>query len=202
LRLSLVIALVLACPAPAGAMVELAQPPAPVPGNPADRLTHLPIEAPVYERASVCSRKPRPGMDGFQRWLTASVRGAFWGRYRCEKWGNGQASLHAEGRALDWHLDAARRADRREATRVIGLLLAPDRAGNPQALARRMGLQEIIWDCGYWGAGMPGFTPYATCFDHRARPRKRVPATAAHRDHIHFGFTRAGARGETSFWRR
>jgi hypothetical protein len=201
-RLLLVLALVLAGPASAAAMVELAQPPGPVPGNPADRLAHLPIEDSAYERASVCTRKRRPGMDAFHRWLTANARGDFWGVYRCEKWGKGQASLHAEGRALDWHLDAARRGDRREAARVVGLLLAPDRAGNPQALARRMGLQEIIWDCGYWGAGMPAFKPYAACFDRKGRPRKGVSATVAHRDHIHFGFTRAGARGETSFWRR
>ena len=31
----------------------------------------------------------------------------FWGSYRCEKWGKGQASLHAENRAIDWHLDVA-----------------------------------------------------------------------------------------------
>jgi hypothetical protein len=58
---------------------------------------------------------------------------------RCERWGKNSVSLHAEGRAVDWHLDAARTADRREARRLIDLWLAPDSEGNEHVLARRMG---------------------------------------------------------------
>ena len=65
---------------------------------------------------------------------------------RCERWGKNSASLHAEGRAVDWHLDATRAADRREARRLIDMWLAPDSEGNEHALARRMGIQEIIWN--------------------------------------------------------
>jgi len=79
-------------------------------------------------------------------------------------------------------------------------LLAPDKAGNPRALARRMGVQEIIWDCGYWGARMDAFVPYRACLTKRGKPRKRVNATIAHRDHIHFGLSKRGAAGRTSFW--
>ena len=39
------------------------------------------------------------------------------------------------------------------AAKLIELLLAPDKAGNQHALARRMGVEELIWDCSYWGAG-------------------------------------------------
>ena len=84
----------------------------------------------------------------------------FWGSYRCEKWGKREASLHAENRAIDWHLDAGSSADRRAADELIELLLATDAAGNTQALARRMGVEELIWDCEYWAAGMPEFQPY------------------------------------------
>jgi hypothetical protein len=59
---------------------------------------------------------------------------------------------------------------RRAADKLIRLLLAPDRAGNPQALARRMGMEGLI------------------------------DRTAAHQDHIHLGMTRAGAKRRTSFW--
>ena len=127
--------------------------------------------------------------------MLRNARGASWGSYRCERWGNGQASLHAEGRALDWHP-----ASKREAARVILLLLAPDTAGNPQALARRMGVQEMIWDCGYWRSGMTEFSDYAPCFGKRGKPKKSVNVTVAHRDHVHFGFTKAGAARSTSFW--
>jgi hypothetical protein len=170
--------------------------------NPADELSHLPIEASVYDKATHCSSKPLPGMLELQGWLEDNVRGVFWGSYRCEKWGKHEASLHAENRAIDWHLDVGDRADRRAAQELIDLLLAPDSAGNEQALARRMGVEELIWDCGYWGAGMPEFSPYSPCYGKRGKLKKHVNVTVAHRDHIHIGMTRAGAKAKTSFWRR
>ena len=170
--------------------------------NPADELTHIPIEASVYDKATHCSPKPRPGVVKLQRWLEENVRGAFWGSYRCEKWGKREASLHAENRAIDWHLDARSAADRNEARRLLDLLLAADSAGNVQALARRMGVEELIWDCAYWAAGMPEFQPYRPCYGKRGKLRKHVNTTVAHRDHVHIGMTRAGAAAKTSFWRR
>jgi hypothetical protein len=89
---------------------------------------------------------------------------------RCEKLGPGNFSLHADGRALDWHLDVNVAADRREAQRLIALMLAPDRLGQPHALARRMGLQEIIWDCKSWWAGTEGMRVYSVCLRRQRRP--------------------------------
>ena len=171
-------------------------------GNPADELTHLPIEAAVYDKATHCSSKTRPGVVKLQAWLEDNVRGVFWGSYRCEKWGKREASLHAENRAIDWHLDAAVAADRKEARRLIDLFLATDAAGNEHALARRMGVEELIWDCEYWGAGMSDFMPYSPCYGKRGRLRKNMDKTVGHRDHVHIGMNRAGAAGKTSFWRR
>jgi hypothetical protein len=170
--------------------------------NPADELVDIPIEASIYDRATHCSPKSRPGVVLLTRWLEENTRGEFWGSYRCEKWGKHEASLHAENRAIDWHLDASVAADRRAAARLIGLLLATDSVGNEQALARRMGVEELIWDCGYWAAGMFEFQPYSPCYGKRGRLRKKLNATVAHRDHIHIGMTKAGAAGRTSFWRR
>ena len=135
-------------------------------------------------------------------WLDRNAIGVFWGSYRCEKWGPHFASLHAEGRAVDWHLDVAVPADRREAARLIALFLAPDRLGQPQALARRMGIEEIIWDCGYWGAGADQFRPYRPCLSKRGKLRRTVDKTIAHRDHLHIGLTKAGVAKKTSFWTR
>ena len=135
-------------------------------------------------------------------WLGDNAKGVFWGTYRCEKWGRKSASLHAEGRAVDWHLDVDVPADRREATRLIALFLAPDKLGQPQALARRMGVEEIIWDCGYWGAGMEQFRDYSPCLSKRGKVRRHVNKTVAHRDHLHIGLTKAGAAKKTSFWAR
>jgi hypothetical protein len=170
--------------------------------NPADELVDIPIEASVYDPATHCSSKARPGVVALQGWLEENVRGVFWGSYRCEKWGKHEASLHAENRAIDWHLDAAVPADRKAAEGLIDLLLSADSAGNEQALARRMGVEEMIWDCEYWAAGMPEFQPYRPCHGKRGKPRKHVDTTVAHRDHVHIGMTKAGAKGQTSFWRR
>jgi hypothetical protein len=173
----------------------------PLKGNPANRLAAKPIDPFAYDRATKCDPRPKAGTVALARWLTRYVRGAYWGSYRCEKWGKKSASLHAEYRAIDWHLDTRRAADRRAARNLIATLLAPDTAGNPHALARRMGVQEIIWDCSYWATGMADFRPYGPCFRDDGRPRKHVDRTTAHKDHIHFGLSRAGAAGRTTFWR-
>ena len=157
--------------------------------------------AEAYDPATHCAEKTRPGMLALQHWLEANFRGVFWGSYRCELWGKHEASLHAENRAIDWHLDVTVPADRRAAERLIRLLLAPDATGNPQALARRMGVEELIWDCGYWGAGMTQFEPYQQCYGKRGKLKKHVDPTVGHRNHVHVGMTKAGAAARTSFWR-
>ncbi|MDA0178728.1 hypothetical protein OJ997_00350 [Solirubrobacter phytolaccae] len=170
--------------------------------NPADALAELPLEEPTYDPATRCSKRPKPGMTALVNWLGRHADGVFWGTYRCEKWGKGSASLHAEGRAVDWALDVAVPAQRKEAERLIALLLAPDKLGQPQALARRMGVEEIIWDCGYWGAGMDRFRPYSPCLSKKGKLKRKVNKTIAHRDHLHIGMTKRGAAKKTSFWTR
>ena len=117
LLLALLASLLLA--APARAIIRLPAVPAQVAHNPAERLIDQPIEDSAYDPATHCTASTQPGMAALQRWLEANVRGVSWGTYRCEKWGKKQASLHAEGRAIDWHLDAhePRRPPRRRAAR-------------------------------------------------------------------------------------
>jgi hypothetical protein len=174
----------------------------PVAGNPADRMLSRPIDDERYDRARRCSKRPRAGTLALQAWLERNARGASWGVMRCERLSAGSFSLHADGRALDWHLDASDPADRREASRLIALMLAPDQAGNAHALARRMGLQEIIWDCRSWWAGSEGMDSYSVCLNGAGELRRRIDVTTAHRDHVHFGLSFAGAARRTSFWAR
>ncbi len=189
-----------ALPATSHALPKLPATPAPVEGNPADRLAALPIEDSVYDRATHCAKTPKPGTTLLVAWLEANAIGETWGVYRCERWGKGSASLHAEGRAIDWHLDARDPVQRRAGEDLIRLLLAPDTAGNPQVLARRMGVEELIWDCGYWMARMGEFSKYSECFAKSGKKRKRVNPTAGHIDHLHIGLTKDGAAARTSFW--
>ena len=171
-----------------------------VPGNPADKLAKLPIEPYQYDTAKKCLKQPQKGTVALQTWLGANAGGVSWGIMRCEKWGPGSASLHAEGRALDWHLDVHNGRDRAEAKRLIDLWLAPDKNGNVHALARRMGIQELIWNCKGWFSGDGGLRPYSYCYDKNGKPRKGADDTNAHRNHIHIGLNWAGARMQTSFW--
>jgi hypothetical protein len=176
--------------------------PLPTLGGPLGNLVvQLPADEEVYDHARTCMKRERPGVVRFAAWLQRHSAGAYWGSYRCEKWGKRSASLHAENRAVDWHLSRSVKADRDAARRLIHTLLAPDALGNPHALARRMGVQEIIWDCAYWGAGMEDFRDYSPCVNRKGKPRKRVNVTVAHRDHIHFGLSKDGAGARTSFWR-
>src|SRR3954451_1761163 len=172
----------------------------PVTGNPAHNF-RTPIDDETYDPATHCAPKTKPGMVRLQAWLERRARGVSWGSYRCERWGKHTASLHAENRALDWHLEVSNSADKAEAKRLIRLLLAPDREGNEHALARRMGIEEIIWDCSYWGAGSPEFGRYAPCYGKHREARTHVDPKMGHRSPIHFGMSKRGAAARRSFWR-
>jgi hypothetical protein len=165
--------------------------------NPADspQLLGSPIEDPQYDFAHRCRPRSTPGVRALESWIDRHYAGTSWGVYRCERLDKHSRSLHSEGRALDWHLDARRKPERRAANSLIDLLLAPDAQGNTQALARRMGVQELIFNCRAWFGGEDGMEPYSAC-----QGRRRVDPTTAHRDHIHIGLNRAGAKAQTSFW--
>ena len=92
----------------------------PVPHNPADRLARTADRGlPLRPRAALHRRTRGAGALALQRWLAAHARGQSWGIMRCEKLSRRNYSLHAEGRALDWHLDARNPADRRAGRRLI-----------------------------------------------------------------------------------
>jgi hypothetical protein len=185
---ALALAATLACALPATAGL--------VP-NPANHpsLIERPIEDYEYDRADHCVKSAQPGTRALAHWLEANVRGESWGTVRCEKWGPDSFSVHAEGRAIDWHLDARRPQERRAAMKLIDALLAPDQNGNEHALARRMGVQGIIFDCRSWWSGMDGMGTYSAC-----EGDKKPDPTTAHRDHVHIELNWAGARKQTSFW--
>jgi hypothetical protein len=175
----------------------------PLRGNPANdpRLAERPIEEPRYDSARRCLRNEQRGTVSLERWLDRHWRGASWGIMRCERLSARSFSLHAEGRALDWHLDAAVPRQRRAATNLVRMLLARDRRGNPAALARRMGVQGLIFNCRNWWAGMPRLAPYDYCYRRDGRRRRNLNRTAAHMDHVHIELNWPGARRATSFWR-
>jgi type II secretory pathway pseudopilin PulG len=171
--------------------------------NPAnsEHLIDKPIEEPRYDRGERCRDNPPRGMLAFQKWLGQNVRGETWGIMRCESWGGGNFSLHAEGRAIDWHLDARRAGEKRAAMNLIRTLIERDKRGNSTALARRMGVQGIIFNCKTWWAGSTGLGKYSPCFNENGEKKNHLDPTQAHVDHIHIELNWPGARKDTSFWK-
>lgn len=162
-----------------------------------------PLEALRSDDALGCAKRAQPGALALESWMARHWIGASWGILDCRHVENTkQWSLHAEGRALDWRLDAAIPGERAAADRLIARLLAPDGQGRPFALARRMGLQEIIFNCRIWQADGLGMGRYGLC-RHRPHGRKRKPIrrTIEHLDHVHLGLNWDGAKKRASFWR-
>lgn len=168
--------------------------------NPAESLVDLPLDDLTYDAATHCVKHPTKGAAALVRYLPKlSPRGVNWGINRCEKWGKNSASVHAEGRAIDWHLDVRNAADRADAEHLIKTLLAPDSTGEPFALARRLGVQGIIWDCRSWFGGGT-LRRYSACLTKGGKWNTKVDTTTAHRDHVHIELSKAGAKLRTSWW--
>jgi hypothetical protein len=169
--------------------------------NPADhpRLLDERLDRFRYDYATGCRKGVRRGTRALRAWLERNVRGDFWGANRCERLGSG-FSVHSEGRAIDWRLDAAIPRERRAARRLIRTLLAPDARGRPHALARRMGIQGWIFNCRQWFGSPSGLGPYSYCLRPDGRRRRNLNRTAAHMDHVHIELNWRGARMRTSFW--
>lgn len=200
---AMVVCGVLVSSAPAAATPTFSRNPTrPIPGNPAERYAGRQIEAPRSYQQEVpkgCSKVKRKGVDrfiSFFRKRYPSMKGAVGSRYRCENLGSGAGySFHSDGRGLDLALHRSKPAQFKVARQLIDLLLAPDSTGEPAALARRIGIQEIIYSCGYWSASSGRFVRYFLCEERTGN------ATVEHRDHVHLSFTRRGAAAQSSFWR-
>jgi hypothetical protein len=170
-----------------------------VSANPANKMLARGIDPIQYDRATHCNGgKIQPGTYAMLGWLEHNASGVNWGEYRCEKWGKHEASLHSEGRAIDWHpsSDAAGKA-------LVKLLLAPDKDGNAAALARRMGVQGLIFDCkawfGNWDAQMGD---YSYCYGKNGKRKKNLDPTQAHMNHVHIELNKLGAQKKTTFWNK
>jgi len=103
--------------------------------------------------------------------------------------GSTRPSLHTEGRAVDYFLRAEKPGDAAVADALIGWLLAPDVGGVPHAWARRLGVQEVIWNRHIWSSG-----------SHHASGMRPYSGENPHTDHVHIGMNWPGARIQTSFW--
>jgi hypothetical protein len=185
-------ALALAIPAVASALPSLK-------ANPANKLLSRGLDPIQYDRATKCNGgKVFAGTKAMVAWLQQNAAGVNWGEYRCEMWGKKEASIHSAGRAIDWHP-----ATMRDGTALVKLLLAADKQGNAAALARRMGVQGIIFNCKAWFGNWDGqMGDYSYCYTKRGKRKKNLDPTQAHMNHVHIELNLRGAAKKTTFWNK
>jgi hypothetical protein len=138
-----------------------------------------------YDPQSTCVGTAQPGVVGFKNLLTATYSDRNGGIVTAC---SGGVSEHKEGRAFDYMLDVGDSAENAIANDILNWLLATDQYGNSHANARRLGVMYIIWNRQIWGSysASSGWRPYS--------------GDSPHTNHIHFSFSWAGARKETTWW--
>lgn len=161
----------------ASAALAGAVPPPPTKALPSD----LDI-APKYQEGYRCLKGDLPGPTAFAQLLNSHYGKHVYGINRtC-------AAEHGEGRALDWMNNAYTSDGLALGNAITRWLAAPDAEGRPGAMARRFGINYIIWNRQMWRAYDPGrgWAPYS--------------GVSPHTDHIHLSFTWDGAYQRTSWW--
>jgi hypothetical protein len=159
--------------------------------DPLVRVQHCPLDAYAYDRTgAVCSDGPQPGTTALRRLLRARFGERLAEIYNCRPIRGGTSlSLHAEGRAVDYYVNANDPQELQVGDQIVRWLLDPDDAGNSHAVARRLGVQEVIWNRRIWTAGRrrdDGMRPYS--------------GVDPHTNHLHVGQNRAGAAMQTTYW--
>src|SRR6478609_4392733 len=96
----------------------------------------------TYDGGGDCVSKDPPGMKALIRWMKKNTKkNVPYGTIRCD------GGVHGTGRALDWMLDSRDKRSKAMAMTVINTWMADDKRGRDNALARRMGIQLIIYNC-------------------------------------------------------
>ncbi len=157
------------------------------------------IDAPAgYDSQDTCSPTAKPGVLAFSEMLQAAFPQT--GSYGITRACNvGGTSEHKEGRAFDWRANAGVKAERKAVDSVLDWLFAPDKYGNENAMARRIGVMYIVWNRKIWGT-WGGWSVYC-----KQKPIGCVkPGTKEvrhpHTDHVHFSFSWDGAMKRTTRW--
>ena len=148
-----------------------------------------------YEPQTTCHPKPRAGTKVLAAWLRSQFGGGGGATGRAC---GGGASEHKDGRAIDWTLDATKKADRQIAKAFLKTVFATDDQGNTHALARRMGIMYIIWNDHMYSA-WDQFEREAY-LSSSCKSIKKCSKTLRHRDHVHISLSMKGARGKTSWY--
>ena len=163
----------------------VASPTVPAPPRPSVTLPTEVDIAPSYQQQTTCDPTAKPGAVAFGQMLNAHYGNRI---VHISRNCNSGVTEHSEGRALDWMISAYDAQQRAIADSIVQWLSADDANGNPGAMARRFGINYIIWNRKMWRAYAPerGWATYT--------------GSHPHDDHIHISFTWDGAYKRTSWW--
>ncbi len=145
--------------------------------------------------AYTCDPTVKPGTKAFAELLKSTYGYVYSGLTRGCSSGTTNKSFHKMGMAFDWGVNVYDTAKRNAADEVIAWLLATDEHGNKHALARRLGITQIIWNDRIWNSSVRQWRHYdavKNCGSYTDRCR--------HRNHIHFSLSADGAYQRTSWW--
>lgn len=135
-------------------------------------------EAAIFQRNVICDPVAKPGVIA-----VANLLGQAYDRpgYTLARSCIDLRSEHYDGRAVDWQLNAYDPMERR-----IGDAAATWLTDNDGEVARRLGIQSIIWNNRSWHASDGIWKGYV--------------GQSPHTDHIHISLTWDGANMRTSWW--
>jgi hypothetical protein len=151
-----------------------------------------------YDGQSRCDPTEKPGVQAFRNLVVAAYPNTGYGSIVRDCAIGGQ-SEHKEGRAWDWTVSAAISSQKAAADKLIAWLAAEDRYGNDAAMARRLGIMYLIWNRRIWFPGS-GWRTYCRDKNGACREPGSGDVRHPHTDHVHFSFTWAGAKKQTTYW--
>ncbi|MEN8042023.1 MAG: hypothetical protein ABFR95_11025, partial [Actinomycetota bacterium] len=141
-----------------------------------------------------CDPTAKEGVSEFRRILVRNYGiGATIERQCDVTWGY-EFSYHKMGLALDWRVDVVEPDEWAKGLSLIDWLLSDDTDENEFAMARRLGITQIIWNNRIWSSDRPTWRVYCqtdACLANR---------TLRHDDHMHISFSVEGAYLHTSYY--
>jgi hypothetical protein len=138
----------------------------------------------TYQGGTTCSPTAKPGVVDVRNLILQTYGRLTWSIARpC----SGSVNEHKEGRALDIGFDARTTKGYNQGNDFLHWLLFPDQYGNPNAMARRLGVMYVIWNHRMWRAYNP-------------RGWRLYTGSNPHVDHVHISFSWNGAMRRTSWW--
>ncbi|MGB5951777.1 MAG: cell wall-binding repeat-containing protein [Ornithinimicrobium sp.] len=151
-----------------------------VPAPPTKSLPRTLDAAPGWQYSYSCDPNDKPGMVAFAELVSQHYdRPRYYTSRSCKV---NNTSQHGEGRAVDWSMDAYDSADK-----AIGDAVASWLTANNGEMARRFGVQSVIWNRRSWYLYSPGSW-------------RTYTGPSPHTDHLHISFTWDGAMKRTSWW--